>query len=234
MPLRYSLTENPLTANLGEQSAVVYINQVHTLEDLIDLIVSRGSTVTRAEVLSVFEELCLAVEQSIKEGNAVNTPLFMVVPSIKGRFADDSDKFDTERHEIKLRMKPGLRLRRVPKVMNVEKIPGGKRMPIASNFYDNTSQTRNSMITPGGAGRINGTKLKFNENATEQGIFFVHQNTGSTTRVNSTLIRNMPRELIFLIPAGMPPGNYKVEIRTVFQDAKVLRTGILPYSLTIA
>jgi hypothetical protein len=232
--LKYSLAENPLTSDPNDKSAVTYVNHVHTLEDLIDQIVSRGSTVTRAEVLSVFDELCLAVEQSLKAGNAVNTSLFMIMPSIKGRFTGDADSFDRERHEIRLRMKPGRRLKKVVQHIKVEKTSGGKQCPKPEHFYDNATQTRDKAITPGNGARIVGTQLKFSEDAPEQGIFFIHTSNGNITRVNDGLIRNMPSELIFLIPVGMLSGTYRIEVRTVFRHTKVVRSGVLPFTLTVS
>jgi hypothetical protein len=233
MPLKYSLTENPLTPDPNDRSAVTYVNQVHTLDDLIDQIVSRGSTVTRAEVLSVFEKLCLAVEQSVKEGNAVNTPLFMITPSIKGRFDTNADSFDGNRHEIRLRMKPGRRLKEAAQHIRVEKKTGGKQRPMPQYFYNSATQTYDDVITPAQGGSIRGVKLKFDEHEPEQGIFFINTSNGSIIRVNGGLIRNMPRELIFIIPAAIPPGTYKLEVSTVFRSSKKLRSGALPHTLVV-
>ena len=86
MSLDYALFENHLTSDPNDYMAVVQNQQSKNQEDVIDLMVSRGSTVTKAEALAVFEEYALAVEQLVKNGHAVNTPLFNLSLSVKGVF----------------------------------------------------------------------------------------------------------------------------------------------------
>src|ERR1044072_4521512 len=109
--LKFSLFENPITLDPKDRTAVTQINQSYTLEEVFEQMSSRGSTVTKAEALSVYEELCLAIEQLVKDGNSVNTPLFNVWSSIVGVFKGDDDNFHPLRHQVKLRITPGTRLR---------------------------------------------------------------------------------------------------------------------------
>lgn len=52
MTLKFALFENNLTSDPNDYMAVVQGLQSKTQEDVIDYMVSRGSTVTKAEALS--------------------------------------------------------------------------------------------------------------------------------------------------------------------------------------
>lgn len=62
MAIRYSLFENYLTSDPDDYSAKVYPTCVANLEDVIDRMVERGSTVTRADILSVMDDFELALQ----------------------------------------------------------------------------------------------------------------------------------------------------------------------------
>lgn len=232
--IKYALFENSMTSDPSDRVAVTQINQSLTLEEVFEQMSSRGSTVTRAEALSVFEELCLAIVQLVKAGNSVNTPLFNISPSISGVFDGDDDTFDASRHKVKLRINPGSRLREVERQISVEKVSAERPQPTPLRFYDNTSESQDDVITPGGGARLVGTLLKYDEDDTQQGIFFVNTSTSAATRVNGKLLRNKPGELIFVIPNELVPGAYRMDVRTVMKGTKALRTGALPYELTVA
>lgn len=222
-----------MTPDPDDRIAVTHVSRALTLEGLTRKIVSRGSTVTRAEVLSVFEELCLAVEETIKEGGAVNTPLFKISQSIRGNFTKDDDSFDKNRHEVRLQLHAGKRLRRILQNVTVEKVAAARQQPVPGHFYDHASGTQDKILTPGGPARITGSRLKFKEDEAQCGIFFIHSATGATVRVASKL-RNKPSELIFPIPENLPTGTYNLEVRTIFKGNKIVRIGVLPYALTTA
>jgi len=234
MPLNYYLIDNPMTPDPADRMAISVVNQAYTLEDVIDEMISRGSTVTKAEALSVFEELARAIEVLVKDGNSVNTPLFIVSPGVVGVFANDDEGFDHSRHKVKLRIRPGNRLRLMEDNITVEKITMERAQPVLLHFHDNTSESQDEVITPGGGAKIVGSLLKFEENDTQQGIFFVNIGNGAVNRVTGKLLRNKPGELIFLIPSNLPESTYKVEVRTIFKGSKTLRTGTLPYELTLS
>lgn len=61
MSLKFALFENHLTSDPSDYMAVVQYLQSKEQEDVFDLMINRGSTVTKAEALSVFEEYFLAI-----------------------------------------------------------------------------------------------------------------------------------------------------------------------------
>lgn len=234
MPLKYSLIENPMTPDPNDRMARPFVNRRLTISDVFAHMISRGSTVTTAEALSVYEELCLSVEQLALAGNSIKTSLFNIGPAIKGVFDGDDDSYDPKRHMVRLTMSPGKRLRLIEKKIVLEKVPPRKQQPVPLHFFDNTSETQDQLITPGGAARITGSLLKCEEADSQQGIFFINTGDGVATRVSGKLLSNKRKELIFIIPQHLAAGAYRLEVRSSPNGIKTLRMGTLPYELTIS
>ena len=84
MPINYVLFENNLTSDPNDYVAMVQPTATATLDDAIERIVQSGSTVTRADILSVLEDFVQTVESMMLEGVNVNTPSANYGASIKG------------------------------------------------------------------------------------------------------------------------------------------------------
>ncbi|MFZ6009015.1 MAG: DUF4469 domain-containing protein, partial [Bacteroidota bacterium] len=63
------------------------------------------------------------------------------------------------------------------------------------------------------------------------GIFFTDA-SGQPVRVE-TIVRNMPSELIFIVPAGLAPGVHTVSVRTILKGTKDVREGYLLSDINI-
>ena len=102
--------------------------------------------------------------------------------------------------------------------------------PTVEDFKDIASNSMNDTLTPNAVGHITGSSLKINTEDTEQGIFLIASD-GTTIQV-STLIRNKPSEVIFMIPA-LASGTYRLEIRNK-PKTKELRIGQLNGDLVVS
>ncbi len=231
MPIQYALFPNHLTSDPDDYMAVVQNQSSRTKEDIIDVMIGRGSTVTKAEALSVLEEFEAAVEQALKDGHSINTPLFKIGASVQGVFYEN-DSFDRSKHYVRLNVTPGGRIGEIAPNIGVEKVEASSPQPNLASFKDVASDTTNETLTPGGVGELTGSRLKINPEEDEQGVFFIAED-GTETKA-STLIRNKPSNLIFMIPTGMAAGAYRLEVRTVFQNGKTLRAGSLNSTLIVA
>lgn len=229
--LRYALFENKLTSDPDDHKAVVQPISTKTMEDVADLMVSRGSTVTRAEVLSVMEEFTLATMQFLRDGHNIITPLFKLSLSVSGVFDNAYDTYDTSRHEVNVCINPGMRLREVPTLVKLEKVTSIRPMPVLQSFRDVTSGKENETLTPGGVGRIIGTLLRFDVADPDQGVFFTAMN-GFVTKVE-ILASQKPSEVIFVIPATLTPGEYSLSVRATLNRGKDIREGFLIENLRI-
>lgn len=232
MSLKYTLLKNHLTENPDDYMAMPQGNDSVDQGDIIDVMIARGSTVTKAEALSGKEEEASAIEAALKRGQSVNTPLVNISLSISGVFESDEDRFDPTRHRVKVNVAPGTRLKAIASEIEVEYVSPQKTLPELRKFIDFVSDTTNTTLTPGGGGRLQGSSLKVDKDDPKQGVFFVATD-GTATRVTQ-LMRNKPSELIFMIPNNLPAGAYTVEVRTVFSENGDIRTGRLNDSLSVS
>ncbi|MBI9064131.1 MAG: DUF4469 domain-containing protein [Marinilabiliaceae bacterium] len=223
MALRYGLVPNHLTDDPNDCMAVTTENETISKEAIVEQMIGKGSTITKAEALSVIEEFEYAVVDAVKSGNNVNTELFKISPSIVGVFNDSNDGFDTSRHAVKINLNAGKRLSEVADQIDLRKVSITAIQPIPQKFIDLITKVTNESFTAGQVASIRGSNLKFDAADSNQGIFFIDKD-GNETRVDN-LIKNYPSELLFIVPAVLTTGSYEVEIRCVYHKSKSLRKG---------
>lgn len=119
-------------------------------------------------------------------------------------FDSEVDRYDPARHQVAPTISPGARLRNVfstdAHVMRQEAtVPA----PNPRAYWDKNTDTRNQTLTPGGMGQVRGYRLKFDESDESQGIFLIDADD-VVTKVD-VIGRNMPSELMFMVPAGWMP-----------------------------
>lgn len=200
--------------------AVPQENETCTEEQIVDRMISRGSTVTKAEALSVFEELGLAVEDILKGGNNINTRLFSIYPSISGVFNGKDDSFDPRRHGIRLNITPGSRLIKIIADIKGQKVDVTKPAPVIDKFVNLKTKAVNETFTPGQIASISGLMLKFNEEDPAQGIFFISAESVETKVTNVS--KNKPSELLFFVPESLTAGTFQVEVRATLPGRKTI------------
>jgi len=225
MSLRYGLIPNHLTDDPDDFMGIVTDSETVTEVDLVNRMIGKGSTVTKAEALSVIEEYEYAVAEAVKNGNNVNTRLFKLTPSVSGVFTNQSDGFDSSRHAVKLNLNAGSRLNDAVVDIELRKVEINQAQPVLQQFVDLKTKVMNETFTPGQIASIRGLLLKFDEEDNAQGIFFIAAD-GSETRVVN-MVKNKPSELLFFVPETITNGTFQVEVRTVLHKLKTIRTGRL-------
>jgi hypothetical protein len=189
------------------------------------------STITHADILAVLKNYQMAIESLLLEGYNIVTPTANYRVSVKGSFNGQSDGFNPARNAIEATLSPGLQLRRtVQERASAQKQEANERRPKLLDYLDLNSSELNSRVTPGGMGQIVGYRLKFDPTQSAQGLFFIAAD-GSATQV-SVVGKNTAAELMFLVPAGLTPGDYSLELRTTMGN-HVIRTGTLAATLTV-
>lgn len=231
MALHYATFENNLTSDPNDYMAVVQAEDSKTRENIIDEMISRGSTVTKAEAFSVMEEYGRAIEILLQQGYSINTPEFQITPSVSGVFTSVDDSFDKSRHAVKFNVKLGSRFTGLAKEVQVQKVTTALPQPVLVSFKDITSGTSNQTLTPGGTAVLKGSMLKWSsERRGNEGVYFVKED-GTETKVE-TMVKNLPGEQIFTIPA-LTPGNYDVVVRAFPKQNRNIREGKLAVSLQV-
>jgi len=233
--LKYSLRENLLTPAPDDYMAQVVDVRSYTLDEIIDLMMEKGTTLTRADVaatLQVYGEVCSLL---VKDGAALNTPLFNTSLSIAGVFDGLTDAFDKKRHKVGLNLTAGTLLRDVLPNVKCEKTEGVSTEPYITSVTDIVSGKVNEVLTKGGVVQLTGSRLKFDPKDSSQGIFFVKA-TGETVKAR-TIAENKPARLMALIPSTFPLGDYYVEVRTKYSGGgkplKVIKAGRFAKPLTV-
>ena len=227
MTIRYALFETQLAGvEPGAHVAVVQSAGTAEMEDVIDRMIEKGSTITRADIVGVLEDYYTTVEHLLLEGKRVRTPVANFSTSVRGLFDGPTDTFDRSRHRIAGIVNPGRRLRAaIQNWARASKQEASLPTPNPVAFIDANTGEKNTTLTPGGLGQLMGHRLKIADPADPaQGIFFVGE-TGDETRV-SVIANNTPRGLTFLIPEDLPAGQYRVAVRSLFGENTV-REGIL-------
>lgn len=233
--MKYALRENLLTPAPGNYMAQVADVRSYTLDEIINLMMEKGSSVTRADaaaVLQVYGEVCALL---VANGAALNTPLMNASMSISGVFDGANDSFDRRRHAVNLNMTAGTLLRDALASVKCEKTQIASTDPYITEVKDVVSDTVNSALTKGGIVQITGSRLKFDVKDETQGIFFVPE-TGAPVRA-TVVAENKPARLTALIPQTLDAGIRYIEIRTKLLDnnksLKTMKTGRFAKPLTV-
>ena len=232
--LKYSLRENILTPAPDDYMAQVTDTRSYSLEEIIDLMMDKRSTLTRADVaatLQVYGEVCSSI---VADGAALNTPLMNTALSVSGVFNGANDSFDKKRHTVNLNMTAGSLLRDAVAKVKTEKTEGASTDPYITEVTDIVSGKVNEALTKGGVVQLTGSRLKFDQKDEAQGIFFVPE-TGNPVRA-SVIAENKPARLMAIIPADLAAETYYIEVRTKIigssQKSKTLKTGRFDKPLT--
>ena len=233
--LKYALRENLLTAAPDDFMAQVQDVRSYTLDEIIDAMMQKGSTLTRADVaavLQIYDEVCASL---IADGSALNTPLMNTSLSISGVFNGANDSFDKKRHTVNLNITAGTALKAALGKIKCEKTGTASTDPYITEVKDVVSGTVNAELTKGGVVQITGSRLKFDQKDAVQGIFFVPE-TEAPVRA-AVIAENKPARLMAIIPADLEAGTYYIEVRTKMdtkgKTLKTLKTGKFNKPLTV-
>jgi hypothetical protein len=234
MPIHYALFENNLTSDPSDYAAVVQPIDSADLEALVRRMIDRGSTTTRADILAVMEDAIGACESLLLDGMRINFGgLVELFPRVRGVFTGATDAFDAARHSVDVGANPGIRVRQtVRDQAAVVKDDAIKPAPNPLEYRDVGTDTTNDQVTPGNIGQLSGSRLKYDAAQPDEGVFFLPTAGGAETKV-STVQKNKPGQVVFLVPALLAPGTYHLEVRARVRGGTDLRSGRLDAVLTV-
>jgi hypothetical protein len=92
-----------------------------------------------------------------------------------------------------------------------------------SKVIDVVTGELNSVLTPGGAVNIIGSKIKIAGDNEQVGISLINQANQEVTPIpSSSIANNEPSKITFVMPADLPAGDYVLRIVTQFSTANML------------
>ena len=211
--LKYSLNENLLTDRPDDYSAQTHASGSFDMEAIINRMLSRGTLVTRTDVVAVMNNFQEAVVDIVNEGGMINTPLFNTSFSISGVFESPLDSFDGNRHKLNINVTKGVLLRSAEKSVKFEKTGAVTPTPQIQEVKDSISGTVNETLTPNGVVEVYGYNLKLAGDHPTCGLWFVASN-GTEVRAE-VIIENKPSKIIAMIP-NLPQGEWQIKIVTQY------------------
>jgi len=182
---------------------------------------SRGSTLTRAEALSNWEELTLAISNRLARGENISIPLFYIGQDIQGEYDSADDNFKSGRNQVIFNISATDALKSIASKITVQKVEAIKLVPVIKSVLDFATNT-NNQITVGNTVRLLGSSLKIDTADVEQGVFLIPVLGGAEVKLN-TFIDNQPSTLTFMIPSTLPKAAYRIEVRAKINKTKELR-----------
>ncbi|BDD10433.1 hypothetical protein FUAX_28650 [Fulvitalea axinellae] len=220
--MEYYLIDNKLTTDdEKDQTAKVSVGKVHDLDSVVELMISRGSTTTRTDILAVLNEYQEVLEYIVTQGEGVNLPSLNLNYSITGAFEDRNDSFDPTRHQLNLKAKPSQRLKEALKHVNLQKIKSRVTGPQIEQVENGITGQTDDTAQSGGILVLDGSLLKIDTEAPEAGLFLIASD--GTEHKAVRFIENRPQRLVALLPA-VPSGEYDLEVRTLPRDSKNIRS----------
>jgi hypothetical protein len=233
--LDYSLSGILITSDPNDCSAQPENVRSYSHEEILERVGKRGSSLTKADLMSGLELYNNEVADIVADGGAVHTPLFIIAPSIPGVFNGMADSFDPLRHTVKTNLNPGILLRQAATKIKVRKVQVTDPSPYISEVKDIVSNTTNELLTPGGVLQLRGNRLKFFADKPDDGVFFIDDNNVETRC--EMIVENKPARIIVMLPAPLASGNYRIELRTTCnsanKEAKNMKKGQFNKILTI-
>jgi len=232
MSISYSIHKNHLTNGADNYRGVVHFAGTVDLEGVIERMIARGSTTTKADALAVLQDYHATIADLVLEGFKVLTPGANYGISLRGNFTGQTDGFDPSRHQTAARVNPGVQFKRtIRDRVQLQKQEATLPVPKLLAYTNLNNGDSSERLTPGGPAQLNGHRLKFDPNDPKQGIVLLTADN-TVTRIE-TIIRHTPNELIFMVPADLAPGQYTLAVRARFGQHS-LRTGLLESNLTVS
>lgn len=231
MTIQYALYENKLnTAKAHTFTAKVKSYQTISEDILVDELAKQGTTLTKTDIKAVLELLSDAIERNLEKGNTINLPFANFIPIIKGIFDSSTDQYDEKRHRVSVSVSLGNRLRKFSNLkIRPKKIRLPKPSPVIDNFQDLDSESLDSIMTPGGMGKLLGFHLVFDQQDTDQGVFILTQRKKRIRIPQYALIKS--KMIIFMVPKDLEKGTYSIEVKAKF--GSILRNAVHKKKLTV-
>ena len=185
----------------------------------------------RGMVHTVMDSMVKVIKEELLEGYKVEMGPFQFEMVLNGVVENEQRGFDSNVHEVKVKCRVDDDfLFYLKKQLVVEKVSVGNYDPILSKFTNTTAPTENYQIAPNQLIEFIGKNLKFNVASPDEGLVLIQSSTLAETKLAEVPV-NTASKLVAKIPPDLPPGTYKVELRT--KQKEKLKMGSFAHSLNL-
>ncbi|MDR1675872.1 MAG: DUF4469 domain-containing protein [Tannerella sp.] len=225
-----------ITSRKDDRSGRVVSTGSQKIDDLIAIAVERRTdlnAVTLKASYMILKEIAL---EGVRNAKQVEFGLTHNGLGVGGAFIGDHAGWDSEKNSLYLHAAPTLETRDALKDIEVAVLGMASSGLYVNTLTDVSSGKVNERLTPGGGVNLTGIKIKIAGEAPGVGIFLTEINSQAATQIPSeSILINDPSKITFIVPAGLPTGDYRLSITTQFANNTTLlnepRTYVFDYVL---
>ena len=213
---RVKLRRSNFKMHRGELAPRVILAQTYKLNGVLERIVKGGCALSYGTLKHAADLLMNEIEDCLLEGSAVNLPIGILTPGVKGLW-QVSERYDPKvraQNEAVINYKMSAELRKALENPLLEAENIRSRRVVINCVEDKGSETINERLTPGNAIIIQGDLLLMNGDLPERGLYYLNAETGATVChiPAEQLSINTRSEIITIVPKDLPAGRYKLRI----------------------
>lgn len=194
-------------------------------DDLVRIVISEGCEFDASTLKAAYMRLKNAAMEKARNGASVQFGLCHLRPTVNGVFAGDMPRWDPSQHSIGVNATPTAEFRKAMKSASVKMLGMASTGPGVNTVTDIVSGEVNTRLTPGGGVHVAGRSLKIVGGNPEVGLRLINQDTKEATVIPATsFMINVPSQVSFIVPAGLPTGDYKLSVCTQYASHNPLKT----------
>jgi hypothetical protein len=200
-------------------------SEVVDSEAFIDRMAAGRTTLSKTDIVAVFQLAREELARLLADGCYVKTPLGAALPVAKGSFRSSSDPFlprnPDSGHQLRIdfRIDPAIEAEALASIQCVRDKEGDRRLPrlLSASALPSGSVEE---AEAGGFLRISGARMKFDPANRMLGLFF-RDEAGSETRAE-VYAQVQPSTLLAVVPASLAEGRHRLIVRTVSKGGEIL------------
>jgi len=185
---------------------------------------------TASQMEAAIRLLTAELARIVSEGSGARLDFVTITPGVRGVISAGTGVREVA---AAVNTSAGGALLKAVQECPLNEVPAGKAGPVILAVGDTASGAGSSAAAPDGILIVTGRNLKVAGEGS--GVFF-RAADGTETPAALPLAENLPRRLLFKVPASLTPGAYRLLVRTRWfggKPVKELRTGECPLDLAI-
>ncbi|WP_282013829.1 DNA-binding domain-containing protein [Marinifilum flexuosum] len=208
----YYLQENPFQKGKEKYIGKAVLMEKLDAKEIISLCAARGNKIPEYMVESVLKRFEEVIEDALKKGIAINTPIINIAPTLTGTFNGQHDQFDKNRHQLHFRVSEGTFLKRLAEESELFKVDPPNSFVQIHSVKSLSSPTEEYQFEAGSILELKGKSLKYDKQDQQQGIFLINEESQKEYRMQLS-IKSTKSYQMFQIPLDIEKGSYLLEIR---------------------